>query len=98
MASETVKGVVAILTHPDGDVIAHAADFNKTSPGGYEQVEAQKIRARRVLAKQFIENTCADFVAMAMPTHQAEELMNTLRRGHGFKVKCIEIEQDPNDA
>lgn len=41
------QGVIAIMTAPDGDVIATATDFNRSGMGGCKLWEAQMWRARQ---------------------------------------------------
>ena len=91
---ETFRGVVAVITGPDGHVIAHAADFEDSSTAGFTQTEVQKIRARKVLADKLVDNACAPYIAEALHGYDAEQLMEKLRRHHGFKVEYIEVGQD----
>jgi hypothetical protein len=50
MSDEKIKepsGIIAIMTQPDGNVIASAVDFDLSGYGGFELWEAQRIRAER---------------------------------------------------
>lgn len=45
-----VAGCVLVFTDEHGHIVAHAADFERSAPGGFTLLEGQRHRARRALA------------------------------------------------
>ncbi len=85
------KGVVAILTGPDGHVWATATDFHTDGYGGFSLQEAQELRAKTQLAFEFIRSTCSDVVVKAMGPLDCKGIVDNLTHKHGFKRTIIPI-------
>lgn len=84
------KGVIAILTAPDGRVIAATSDFAPDRPGGCEIHEGQRYRVQRKLYFATVRAYCADAVTDAIDDHMADRICNALlRRGHKITYRAI---------
>lgn len=85
------KGVVAILTGPDGHVWATATDFSTGGYGGFTLEEAQEIRAKRELSFEFVRKSCNDWIIKGLDNHDCESIVERLIRKEGFKRTFIAI-------
>ena len=80
------KGVLLVLTDPDGDVIASATDFEQSALGGFSLLEGQKLRAKGALAGDLIRRGCAPYIAKAMDDYEANALLDKLVRTKGCRI------------
>lgn len=81
------KGVLAIWTSPDGDVIATAADFDRGGYGGFKLWEAQRMRARNSVMHRAVRAYCSDRVTDAIDTYIVEQIAGAMgKKGH--KITC----------
>jgi hypothetical protein len=85
------KGVVAILTGPDGYVWATVADFDQSAPGGCSLEEGQELRAGKMVAVKFLQEACARVVADAISDYQRDEIVRTLCNDKGFNLTVVPI-------
>ena len=85
------KGVVAILTGPDGYVWASVTDFDRQSYGGYTLQDAQEMRAKKQLAYEFMRATCSDIVLSVIESYRCEEIVTDLIRQKGFKRTILKV-------
>jgi hypothetical protein len=89
---ETVPpGVIAVFVH-EGRVVAHAADFNRSAPGGYTLKEAQEARVRMSLAHAVVRESCSRLVSDNLDNYECERILHKLPGkahlitiGHGDK-------------
>lgn len=94
---EKPKGVVGILTGPDGHVWASVTDFDTSGYGGFSLQEAQEVRVQTLLAFEFIRKTCSDIVVQAMGPLDCKGIVGTLISKHGFKRTIIPIGHPAED-
>lgn len=90
-AETQAKGVIAILTDPDGRVVGHAADFSADGYGGFSLQQAQSYRARRRLALNVVRDGCAHYIAKAMDGYDCDGVVQRLVGSHGFKQTEVNI-------
>lgn len=72
------QGVIAIMTAPDGDVIATATDFNRSGMGGCTLWEAQKWRTRDAVQWQAVRAYCSDVVFQALDSFTVDRISRCL--------------------
>jgi myo-inositol-1-phosphate synthase len=89
----TPQGIMAILVDSKGREVAHAADFNLGGPGGFSQQEAQRFRAKRILASSVIKNLSSPLLADAIEGYDAEKIMNKMCEG-GCNLMIVPIGYD----
>ena len=96
----TPQGVVAILIAPDGWVVAEYADFDTSAPGGYSQEQAQKMRAKRMVAKKTIDQACAPYIAKVLDQYHQWAIIDEMCRHQGFRlhIHAIGYDEEPRDA
>jgi hypothetical protein len=83
-------GIIAIMTAPDGDVIATSADFNRSAMGGCKLWEAQMWRARDSVKWKAIRAYCSSNIAEAISNYLAEQIANALcEKGHKITLRAI---------
>lgn len=74
------QGIIAIMTAPDGDIIATATDFNRSGLGGCKLWEAQKWRARDQVKWAAVRAYCSTVVSDALSSYTmtkvAEDLLD----------------------
>jgi hypothetical protein len=76
--SETVPpGVIAVYVH-EGRVVAHAADFNRSTPGGFTVREAQESRVHMSLAHAVVRECCSRLVSDNLDSYECERILNKL--------------------
>lgn len=90
-SGETPKGVVVIVSGPDGYVWAHAADFDRTAPGGCTLLEGQEARARERVALKFIAATCNSNLGDVFEPYEARQLLDRVVRKRGFHLTVVPI-------
>lgn len=91
--SETPKGVVAIITDPQGRVMASHADFALNRPGGFSLQDAQQQRAGEGVRRQLIKCTCAEYIAAQLGEYDCRKIVDGLRRD-GWRVEYVTIGHD----
>lgn len=87
-----INGVVAVLTDDAGRVAAHYADFGQSRPGGFELREAQRHRAERGVAAEFIFRYGAEIFAKVVNEFTAARIMGELCAHHGWRLTMIDVE------
>ena len=88
MAKPDPQGVIAIVTAPDGSVVATATDFNRSGYGGCELYEAQGLRAEREAKRNAVKAYCSPAVTDALSTHLIEQVFDALRQKGGHRLMC----------
>jgi len=88
------KGVVAVLSAPDGRFTVSATDFQKSTPGGFTLRQSQERRAEETLARKLVEETCSPFIAKALQGYDAERLLQRLVMDQGFSMSIIPVGHD----
>ena len=91
------KGVVAVFAAPDGREIANTSDFNPGAPGGFEQQEAQRIRARRSLAFVVMRELAAPMLSKAIGEYEAERILEKMC-DNGCHVFYVPVGYDEEKA
>lgn len=90
MADKEPVGVLAIMTSPDGQVIATASDFERQAPGGYKLWEAQRYRARQQVMWATVRAYCSDAIVDAITDYLSTQIAEALcRKGHRITIKAI---------
>jgi hypothetical protein len=90
MSDEKLVGVLAIMTAPDGRVIATAADFERQAPGGYKLWEAQRYRARQQVKWATVRAYSSEVLVQAISDHMSEQIAAALcQKGHRLTIKAI---------
>lgn len=75
-------GVVALMIGADGHVWATATDFDRSGYGGFELHQAQRIRARGALRREFVRRVCNTSIARALDDYTVDRMVeDVLRRG-----------------
>ena len=76
-----MKGVIAIVSSPDGNVKGVAGDFKKGSPSGFTDRDMQEYRALEKAWRDVFYNHCSDFVSNALLfcQHESRGLSARLR-------------------
>jgi hypothetical protein len=83
-------GIIAIMTGPDGDVIATSADFDRTGIGGCKLWEAQLWRTRDSVKWKAIRVYCSANIADAISNYIAEQIADSLcKKGHKITFRAI---------
>lgn len=77
-ASHQPQGVTLVLIDTKGRVRAHASDFERSGYGGFSLLEAQKLRCRRALAREFVTGGCHPDIAGALDNYDAEKVVQAL--------------------
>lgn len=89
------QGVIAILTAPDGDVIATASDFNRSGIGGCKLWEAQMWRARQQVKWAAVKAYCSPTVTNALGGYMLEQIADALcQKGHQISYRAIGYSDD----
>lgn len=84
------RGVIAIMTAPDGSVIATHADFDRSAPGGCELWEGQKWRARQQVKWGAVRAYCSPVIMDALGGYMLEQVADALcQRGHKITYRAI---------
>lgn len=93
MAETTAKepcGVIAIFTSPEGDVIATAADFNRSGYGGFKLWEAQLQRARQAVKWKAVDAYCSSVVTESLSGYLREQVADALvGKGHKISIRAV---------
>jgi hypothetical protein len=89
---EKPQGITVILIDPEGRVVAHASDFDEGMPAGYSRREAQRMRAQRACATDYVVSSCNGFLSAVIRDGypSAEGMVSKLVSEHGFRRHFIE--------
>lgn len=79
------QGIIAIMTSPDGHVIATCADFNRDGYGGFELWEAQILRASDQVKWAAIRAYCSYVVVKSLSSYITTQIADALCH-HGHKI------------
>ena len=93
-----VLGIGAVLTNDDGRVVAHCFDFDKSGYGGFKLWEAQRIRVRDRIVRQYVNTFCYGDMASAIEDHQARQIVDNLRNKGKLRLTFVAIGHDLTDA
>ena len=74
------KGVVGIFTSPKGEVYASVAEFDQAKFAGFSLLQAQRIRAKKLLAHEVAIAFCSSSYVEAMESCDKEKVFNSLLR------------------
>lgn len=86
------QGVIAIMTQPDGHVIATAADFDRSGYGGFKLWQAQQIRARDAVKGKAVRAYCSDILFNSLERYTIEKIAEDLlsrKGGHKITIRAI---------
>lgn len=97
-APATPKGVVAVLTGPDGSAYSSLSDFDASGYGGFTLREAQELRLKHAIARDLVNGCCAGFIAKAMDAMDCDRVLRKLTSDHGFTLTFIPIGHDDEEA
>lgn len=84
-----ISGIGAILTDTDGDIVAHAFDFDRSSYGGFKLWEAQRIRAKKAVIREYIDRYCYGVMAKGIDEYTRERIVEKLRTDKALKMTFI---------
>ena len=89
------QGIIAIMTAPDGDVIATATDFNRSGMGGCKLWEAQMWRARDAVKWKAVRAYSSTILADALSNYLCTSIAESLcRKGHKITCRAIGYDDD----
>lgn len=89
------QGIIAIMTSPDGDVIATATDFNRSGMGGCKLWEAQMWRAKDRVKWETVRAYCGTVIADALSSYLKEQICDKLlRKGHKLTLRAVGYPED----
>lgn len=89
------QGIIAIMTAPDGDVIATATDFNRSGMGGCKLWEAQKWRASDQVKWAAVRAYCSDVIVKSISSYISTQIADELcRKGHKITYRAIGYPDD----
>lgn len=94
------QGVIAIMTAPDGYVIATHADFDRSGYGGFKLWEAQKHRAGDMVKRKGVRAYCSDHLANALESYTIDRMAEDLIQRGKYRVtfRAIGYPDDVADA
>jgi hypothetical protein len=84
-------GVLAIITWPDGKVLATKADFDTQGFGGCSREESQEYRATKYAKWEAFKALCNPAVTNSMDSYDIEKAVDAMIRKGGFKLMCVKI-------
>ena len=87
------QGIVAVLISKDGRPIADAADFNRSTPGGFSMQDAQTWRARDALAIKTMKILSSPTLSDAIDTYDAKKIVDKMCQ-NGCRVAIIPVGYD----
>ena len=88
-------GVIAIMTAPDGSVIATHADFDRSAPGGCQLWEGQKWRAREQVKWATVRAYCSDIIVKSISSYTSTKIADELcQKGHKITYRAIGYPDD----
>ena len=89
--TDVPKGVTAVLIDPQGRVVADATDFNAGGSAGISQQEAQRYRAKKAVAVDYVDRCCNGYLSRVIRDGYpgAEGIISKLVSDHGFRLHII---------
>lgn len=91
------KGMGALLIDDKGRVAAHAFDFDQDGYGGFKLHEAQRMRAKRAMARKFFMSYCSTIVAEVVDEYRQTEIVEKLCRDKGWRMVIIDVNHNLKD-
>lgn len=89
------KGIIAIMTSPDGDVIATATDFNRSGMGGCKLWEAQMWRARDRVKWAAVRAYSSPALTDALDSYLLGQIADRmLQKGHKLTLRAVGYPED----
>lgn len=85
------KGLVAIFSDENGNVIASATDFGTARPGGFKLIEAQRHRVNIGLAYKVVDAYASPMLHRAMGEYEREQIVRNLVHQHKCKVQIVPV-------
>jgi hypothetical protein len=85
------RGVLLVFIDEKGHAIAHAADFDPQTYGGFTLIEGQRHRAKRALSFAVANAYASPNFVRGMDDYDCERVMERLRRAHGCTVHEVAI-------
>lgn len=83
------QGVIAIMTAPDGRVVATHADFEPSGMGGLELWQAQRYRAQQQVKWAAVRAYCSPVVANAIDRYLSSRIADDLcSKQGGHRIVC----------
>ncbi|MDR3495345.1 MAG: hypothetical protein P4L82_12160 [Ancalomicrobiaceae bacterium] len=98
MTEYKANGVVALLTAPDGRVLATASNFDPSGYGGFKLHEAQKIRARDAMRREFFALFCHRDVAGAIESYHADTIIRSICDQKKYREQFVIVGHDGVDV
>jgi hypothetical protein len=92
-----VLGIGAVLTNDGGVVVAHAFDFERQGYGGFKLWEAQRLRVKRSVVRQFIEHYTYGDMPAAIDEYAGEQIVSNLRNKGKLRLTFFAIGHDLSD-
>lgn len=93
-AASKASGVVLVFIDERGHAIAHAADFERSAPGGLTLAEGQRYRARRALAHEVCNAYASPMLTRALESYDCERIVERLVRVNGCTIHEVLIGHD----
>ena len=91
------RGIVGILTAPDGQVIVTTTDFEMSGPGGFTRDEAQRSRARYALARELVRKYTYGDIGAVIENYTTTDILDKLCRQKGYRATYLDVDTDaPN--
>lgn len=87
------NGVVAILVSKNGNELASVTDFNRTTPGGFTLLEAQKSRARETLATKAMKELSSPLLSDSISQYHARGILSEMC-DRGCKIIFVPVGYD----
>lgn len=87
------QGVVAVFVAEDGREIANVGDFNRSSPAGYTQREAQELRAKDSLAAKVVQELSSPLLSNAIENYTARQIIDKMCDS-GCRVLLVPVGYD----
>lgn len=89
-----IQGVVKVFLNERGQVIAHAADFDRGGYGGFTLQQSQAHRVDERLGRAVIDAYSSPDLSRALSRFNVGDMMRTLVNQYGCKVHEINIGHD----
>jgi len=89
------QGIIAIMTAPDGDVLATATDFNRSGMGGCKLWEAQMWGARQQVKWAAVKAYASPALTKALGGYMLEQIADALcQDGHKITYRAVGYPDD----
>lgn len=90
MSGNAPPGIVAVLIDPNGNAVAHAADFDTYEFGGFSLKDCQCTRVEIGIARAMVDAYCRSEISTLIDDVEAEQLL--LRaRNVGFRLEFVQV-------